>query len=237
MEKAIQDAVVAESATADIVAQVGQHRKDLHLQHLKLDAVDVGVEEDGAAVTQDFQGGSESHVVGGKARVFSQDGLNGFHKGMGRAGLSARALELVEATLVVGLGQLKLQGLELNEQGAVSSVCWRHMEKEGHEVGQQLGHIIGAVEAAARENLRVVRSGFDVISHGRAVGNGRIVGVPAVDLGCGRGEGQGSDVVLVSDQAPLVEGVWGELGALDGGHERTGEHLGCEVVEDFPAGP
>jgi hypothetical protein len=60
-----------------------------------VDAVDVGVEEDGAAVAQDFQGGSESIVIGGEGRVFSQDGLNGFHKGMGHLGLSARALELV----------------------------------------------------------------------------------------------------------------------------------------------
>jgi hypothetical protein len=65
-----------------------------------------------------------------------------------------------------------MKGLEMNEQSAVARVRRRQMEEEGHEVGQQLGHIIRAMEAAAREDLSVVRSGFDVVAHGRAVGNG-----------------------------------------------------------------
>jgi FKBP-type peptidyl-prolyl cis-trans isomerase 2 len=63
------------------------------------------------------------------------------------------------------------------------------------------------------------------------------MGVSAVNLGSGRGEGQSGDVMLVGDQTLMVEGVWGELITLDGGHKRAGEHLRCEIVENFPAGP
>jgi hypothetical protein len=187
MKEAVKSAVLAEGATAVLVAQIGESRQDLSLHHLVVDSIDVGVEEEGAAIARCFQGGPKSKVVGGKGRVLSQDRLtvNSFRKGVSHSWLSAGALVLVKAVLVVGVGQLEMKGLEMNEQSSVARVRSRQMEEEGHEVGQQLGHIIGAMEAAARENLGMVRSGFDVVAHSRTVGNGRIVGVLVVDLGSG----------------------------------------------------
>jgi hypothetical protein len=103
MKEAVKDAVLAEGATADRVAQIGESRQDLSLQHLMVDTIDVGVEEEGAAIVRGLQGGPKSEVVGGKGRVFSQDRLNGFRKGVSRSGLSAGALVLVKAALVAGV--------------------------------------------------------------------------------------------------------------------------------------
>jgi alpha-acetolactate decarboxylase len=90
----------------------------------------------------------------------------------------------------VSLTQLKQNRLEMCEQGTVVSISQRQMDEEGHEVGQEFGHIVGAMEPAPREDLCVVGRGLHVISHSRAVGNGRIMGIPTVDL-CGwGGEGQ-----------------------------------------------
>jgi hypothetical protein len=44
-------------------------------------------------------------------------------------------------------------------------------------------------------------------------------------------------MVLVGDQTTLIEGIRGELSALNGGHKRASEYLRGGIVENFPAGP
>jgi hypothetical protein len=145
MKEAVKSAVLAEGATADLVAQIGESRQDLSLHHLVVDSIDLGVEEEGAAIARCFRGGPKSKVVGGKGRVFGQDRLNSFRKGVSCSRHSAGAFVLVKAVLVVGVSQLEMKGLEMNEQSSVARVRSRQMEEEGQEVGQQLDHIIGAM--------------------------------------------------------------------------------------------